>query len=251
VKVKFVGTGSGKTSLNRHHSSLLISSNNHNLLIDCGDGISTALLKQKISFDEINSIIISHLHSDHFAGLPSLLTQMKLSGRINPLKIFAPESDLNFIETLIERFYLFKERMDFELTLLPYKSDSEIILADEFKLLTKFNSHLDKYKTAHPDKEFSSSSFIISDAQLKILYSADIGSVKDLINIDSNFDYAITEISHISFKEVLDLAGKFHPAKIILTHINNESESQVKSQIDSLQNKLKSQIILAFDGFEL
>lgn len=251
MNIKFIGTGSGKTSLKRHHSSILITSNQHKLLIDCGDGISSALIKQNISFHSIDTIIISHLHADHFAGLPSLLTQMKLSRRISSLKIYVPKSDLNFIETLLERFYLFKERMDFELTLLPYKSDSEIILFNELKLIPKFNSHLDKYKTSYPDKEFSSSGFIISDDHLKIHFSGDIGSIKDLENINPDLDYLILEISHISIDELRSITQRFKSAKIILTHIDDEIEPELISTISLFENWQKSMIILAFDGFEI
>ena len=74
MKIKFVGTSSGKASLNRFHSSLLLSSENYNLLVDAGDGISRALLVNGINFNSINGIIFTHLHPDHFSGLPALIS---------------------------------------------------------------------------------------------------------------------------------------------------------------------------------
>lgn len=251
MKIKFIGTGSGKTSLKRHHSSLLISSGNHNLLIDCGDGITAALLKQNISFEEINSIIISHLHADHFAGLPSLLTQMKMSKRKVPLEIFVPDSDLNFVELLLERFFLFRERMGFELKIISYNSDYEILLSENFKLIPRLNSHLDKYKLNHPDKSFSSYSFILSDTESNIFYSGDIGSVKDFDFINKRVEYIITETTHIPPDEIISLAIRFDSAKIILTHFDDETELKIKSKLESMEKRLKSNIILAFDGFEI
>ena len=106
MKIKFLGTGSGKTSLNRYHSSLLISSSKYNLLVDCGDGISKAILAQNIDFNSINSVLISHFHSDHFSGLPSLITQMKLSSRKNELKIFVHSSEKDFLEDFIFHSYI-------------------------------------------------------------------------------------------------------------------------------------------------
>ncbi len=113
MKIKFLGTGSGKTSLNRYHSSFLISSSTNSLLVDCGDGISKAILKQNIDFNSFNSILISHFHADHFAGLPSLLTQMKLGGRKNELTIFVHSSEKPFLEDFICHSYLFKRANDF------------------------------------------------------------------------------------------------------------------------------------------
>ena len=70
--ITFIGTGSGEASLKREHSSILISSEKFNLLIDTGDGISKAILKAGIDFNSINGIIFTHLHPDHYSGLAVL-----------------------------------------------------------------------------------------------------------------------------------------------------------------------------------
>ncbi|MCK5087559.1 MAG: MBL fold metallo-hydrolase, partial [Melioribacteraceae bacterium] len=88
MKVTFIGTGSGKVSLERFHSSILVSKKNSNLLIDVGDSISRALLNLNISINSIDQILISHNHADHYSGIASLVTQMKLLERSKPLKIF-------------------------------------------------------------------------------------------------------------------------------------------------------------------
>jgi ribonuclease Z len=97
VKITFVGTGSGKTSLNQFHSSILISSESYNLLIDAGDGISRALLFNEINFNTVDGIVITHFHPDHFSGLPSLIFQMKISDRKKPLDVFIHPSFKNFV----------------------------------------------------------------------------------------------------------------------------------------------------------
>ena len=68
AELKFIGTGSGKTSLNRFHSSFFIKTSNYNLLIDAGDGESKALLSQGIDFNTIDGILFTHLHPDHYTG---------------------------------------------------------------------------------------------------------------------------------------------------------------------------------------
>ena len=47
MQLTFIGTGSGRTSIDRFHSSLLFTVNDKNILIDAGDSISRAMLKQK------------------------------------------------------------------------------------------------------------------------------------------------------------------------------------------------------------
>ncbi len=63
----------------------------HLFLIDCGEGTQLQLRKQRIKFARIKHIFISHLHGDHFFGLPGLISTFKLLGREAPLHIYGPE----------------------------------------------------------------------------------------------------------------------------------------------------------------
>ena len=98
MKLKFIGTSSGQTSLNRNHSSLFFQLGSTNILIDAGDGISKALLHQNVDHSLIDKIIISHFHSDHLAGLPSLLTQMIIAKRRKAIEIYTHKSLLKTLE---------------------------------------------------------------------------------------------------------------------------------------------------------
>lgn len=253
MKIKFLGTGSGKTSLKRHHSSFLISSGNHNLLVDCGDGISSAILKQNISFPSIDSILILHLHADHFSGLASLVTQMKLVKRIEPLSIYVHSSNLDFVEDYLLHSYLFRERMGFELTTIPFEVDNEVRVTESLVFNSRSNSHLDKYLKYNikNDLSFISLSFLLKDQQSSLIYSGDIGSEKDLYIFEDKADWFVTEISHIKLEDVMILLERNQCKRIILTHIDDESEKLVDHLLNSLKTEQKSRIIAAYDGLEL
>ena len=253
MKIKFLGTGSAKTSLIRFHSSLLISSSKQNLLVDCGDGISKAILKQNINFNSIDSILISHFHADHFSGLPSLLTQMKLLSRKNDLTIFVHSSEKDFLEDFIFHSYLFKERMTFKLNIVWFDEEKEVLLSDDFKFISKLNSHLDKYKKYDQQNKlgFTSLSFLFWDYENSAIYSGDIGSENDLYIFNQKVDWFITETTHIKSENIINLLDKLDPEKIILTHIGDDFEKPLTNFYQSLPEHLKSRIITAFDGLEL
>jgi ribonuclease Z len=59
-------------------------------MIDCGEGTQMQLSKYKIRRSRINHIFISHLHGDHYFGLPGLITSLGLLGREAKLNIYAP-----------------------------------------------------------------------------------------------------------------------------------------------------------------
>jgi ribonuclease Z len=60
-------------------------------LIDCGEGTQVQLRKHKVKFARIKHIFISHLHGDHFFGLPGLISTFRLLGREEPLHIYGPK----------------------------------------------------------------------------------------------------------------------------------------------------------------
>ncbi|MCB9257926.1 MAG: hypothetical protein H6612_01130 [Ignavibacteriales bacterium] len=69
MELIFIGTSSGRTSLTKFHSSLLFKINSKNILIDSGDGISKALLNQKISANKITDIIFFSLSFRSFSWI--------------------------------------------------------------------------------------------------------------------------------------------------------------------------------------
>lgn len=75
---------------------------NHLFLIDCGEGTQVQLRRQKVKFARIRHIFISHLHGDHFFGLPGLITTFRLLGRQAPLHIYGPKGIKEAITLLLK-----------------------------------------------------------------------------------------------------------------------------------------------------
>lgn len=254
MKIKFLGTGSGVTSLKRFHSSFLITSKIFNLLVDCGDGISRALLNQNIDFNIIDAILISHLHADHYTGLPSLITQMKLVGRKKELTVFVHSSNKKFIEDFIFHSYLFKERMNFKLIVIPIDEEKQINPVNDFSFTLKLNSHLNKYQTNElKDKiTFASLGFYFKDEENSCIYTGDIGNENDLFLFNPKVDWFISEITHINLNSLLKVLQNLNPDKIILTHYSDGAEQMIDRFYEDLKDsERKLRFITAFDGFEL
>src|SRR5690606_30357570 len=117
MEIKFVGSGSGQTSLNRYHSSFLINTGGFNLLVDAGNSISIALMHQKVLFNIIDGVLISHYHPDHYAGLTSLIVQMKMDGRNKSLILICHSSNAVFLSELIYQSYLFEANLGFKINI--------------------------------------------------------------------------------------------------------------------------------------
>jgi ribonuclease Z len=90
LSLSILGCGSATpTTWQNPTAQLLIVRNNH-FLIDCGEHTQVALRRMKLRFTKIDHIFISHLHGDHYFGLPGLLSSFHLLGRKKSLTIFAP-----------------------------------------------------------------------------------------------------------------------------------------------------------------
>ena len=76
--------------------------NNHIILIDCGEGTQVELRRRKVKFSRINHIFISHLHGDHFFGLPGLISTMRLLGREKELHVYGPKGIKEAITLLLK-----------------------------------------------------------------------------------------------------------------------------------------------------
>jgi ribonuclease Z len=46
---------------------------------------------RSVGLARINTILLTHLHGDHYLGLPGLLKTFSLNGRVEPLQLFGPE----------------------------------------------------------------------------------------------------------------------------------------------------------------
>ena len=95
MKITFIGSGSAFTT-NNYHSNILVTSNNKNLLVDCGSDARFALKDAGYSYTDIDSIFVSHLHADHIGGLEWLgLTNKFVSLQHKRPKIISHKNVLN------------------------------------------------------------------------------------------------------------------------------------------------------------
>ena len=86
MQLDFLGTGAGSfQGTRRGPCGALLDS----LLLDCGAGVPGRLFDLH-KFDQVDAVLISHLHSDHIGGLLDLLLHTVITGRSRPLTVMAP-----------------------------------------------------------------------------------------------------------------------------------------------------------------
>lgn len=90
VRIRFLGSGDAFGSGGRLQTCILARSNGHSCLVDCGASSLIALKGAGVDPNEIGTVLISHLHGDHFGGLPFLILDGQFSGRSEILRVAGP-----------------------------------------------------------------------------------------------------------------------------------------------------------------
>jgi ribonuclease BN (tRNA processing enzyme) len=91
VTVTFAGSGDAFGSGGRFQACIHVGSPDHGrFLLDCGATSLSALRAAGLDPGEIGTVFVSHLHGDHFGGLPFLILDGQFTRRTNPLTIAGP-----------------------------------------------------------------------------------------------------------------------------------------------------------------
>lgn len=101
MKLVFLGTGGTYPSRVRNVTSIAVQMPSEVLMFDCGEGTQRQLMGSSVSFMRISRIFITHLHADHFLGLPGLIQSMSLNGREDELTIYGPEGMEGTVRALL------------------------------------------------------------------------------------------------------------------------------------------------------
>ena len=90
-ELTILGCGSAKPTTKHYLSSQVLNVRDKLFMIDCGEGTQQQFCRNSLSFSRLNHVFISHLHGDHWFGLPGLVSTFNLLGRTAELHIYSPE----------------------------------------------------------------------------------------------------------------------------------------------------------------
>jgi len=89
LSVFFAGTAGSVPSARRGLPALLVRYGAQRILIDCGEGTQRQLVRS-VGLADLTDVFITHLHADHWLGLPGMLKSFDLRDRDKPLVVHGP-----------------------------------------------------------------------------------------------------------------------------------------------------------------
>jgi ribonuclease BN (tRNA processing enzyme) len=251
-RIVILGSSSGMPSKNRSCSSWVLETfDQKSYLFDCGEGVSSSILRFDIDYNKINTIFVTHTHSDHLSGLFLLLQMMYLTGREDPLELYLPEEAIPGVKDFLNLLYLFPEKFGFDLYF--YSINQGLFFQNsELKIFAYPNEHLIENKEVIekkgvPNKMESYCLELNLDGK-KIVYSGDVGVLEDLEIVTRKANLLLTECMHVNLEALINLIIKNKVESAIFTHIPQELEKE-KGKIIEKANKMGfTKLRFASDG---
>ena len=224
MQLQFVGCGDAFGSDGRFNTCFHVTGRQANFLIDCGASSLIAMKKLGISPNEIQAILCTHFHADHFGGLPFFMLESQFfSKRTDPLVIAGPQGLEDWFVRVMETAFPGSSgtKQRFDLTLKELKNGEAAEIGG-----LRVTPHLVHH--GNPDGPFIALRVEVEDRI--IAYTGDTQWTESIIKAAENADLFVAE-AYFRDKQVpfhLDLATleKHLPAvgakRVILTHMSDD-----------------------------
>ena len=95
----FLGTGGSVPTARRSTACLLVRAGGDRLLFDCGEG-SQRQMQRSTGLVQVDDIYVTHLHADHYLGIPGLFKTYDLGGRERGLRVIGPPGLIDLFKSL-------------------------------------------------------------------------------------------------------------------------------------------------------
>jgi ribonuclease Z len=99
LSIFFAGTAGSVPSARRGLPALLVRRGGDRILIDCGEGTQRQLVRS-VGLTDLTDVFLTHLHADHWLGLPGMLKSFELRDRERPLTVHGPPGTTALLERL-------------------------------------------------------------------------------------------------------------------------------------------------------
>ncbi len=228
IEICFLGSGDAFGSGGRLQSCILIRTAGQNMLVDCGASALTGMVKFGVDPNEIDLIVISHLHGDHYGGIPFLINGSQLMfKRERPLGIIGPPGLEKMLIRAADALFpgSWGRPTRFAITITEFEPDREVASGDV---------KITPFRNFHPQVDNSFALRITSGGKT-VAYSSDTEWTDSLLTAARDADIFIAEAyfyekkvkGHMDYQTIAANFAKTGARRLVLTHMGKDMLSQL------------------------
>ena len=242
VTVQFVGAGDAFGSDGRFQACVSLRWTQAHLLLDCGASSLIALKRLGLDPSSVDAILVSHLHGDHFGGIPFLILDQQFVRRERPLTIAGP---IGLRQRLLEAMEVFfpgsstaVRRFDIDIVELAERTPTRVGPAEVTAI-----------EVAHPSGA-AAYGLRLSCGDKLVACSGDSEWTDSLFEIAAGADVFICEAYtyervikyHLSYMALRQRQAQLTCRRLVLTHLGPEALAH-QTKMDDVE--------IASDGYRI
>ena len=245
MRVTIIGSGDAFGSGGRFHTCFHLADEERTVLVDCGASTSVALRAHDVDPAAIDAIILSHLHGDHFGGIPLFLIDAQyMTRREHPLVIAGPPGSRARIDAALDAFFPGSResewRFSWSVTEIP------VGVATDVLGLNVVSAEVIHFSGA------PSTALRVTNGTKIFAYSGDTQWTEALLPIAAGADLFIVECyeyereltGHMNWKTIKQRLADFKARRVMLTHMNH-------TMLARLDEARAAGVLMAEDGLVL
>ncbi len=221
MEVLFLGTGNAFGSGGRNPMAILVRDRGFGVLLDCGPATLAALKKQGLSSEDVDLVLISHHHGDHFSGVPFLvLDGFFEQKRTKSLTVAGPPRTGELMDTTLRLFFPGIPDEPFP---LEYR-DLDAGIPHTVGPATATGFEVDHYSNG------IAFGYRVSWSGRTVVYSGDTAWTEELVPQAAGADLFVCECSsfeepfprHMSYRDLERNADRLEARRTLLVHAGED-----------------------------
>jgi ribonuclease BN (tRNA processing enzyme) len=228
VRLTILGSGDAFGSGGRAHSAYLVEAPGKAFLVDCGPTVLQSLKRAGRDTGMVDFVLLSHLHGDHFGGLPFLLMEYLYENpRTRPLTVYGPSGTEERVQRLFGALYERQARQP-----LPFALRYEDVTPGVAREIS--GVRVLPFAVPH-EPELTCVGYRLEVEGRTIVYSGDSGWTDEFITQTRGADVFVCECStyetplpiHLSYPEIAARAHELGCRRLVLSHLGSEPISHL------------------------
>lgn len=224
MRLQFIGSGDAFGSGGRFNTCFHLTGDRLNFLVDCGASSLIALKKSDVDINQIQTILFTHFHADHFGGIPFFMLESQFfSKRTQPLTLAGPKGVEHWYERVMETGFPGSSKTQPKFDLIF----QEIEPNQQYQIngidVAPFQAH-----HGNPGGPFLS--LRLGCEGKSFAYTGDTEWTEQLLRVAKDVDLFVAEAYfyeknikfHLDLKTLETNLGKINPKQLVLTHMSQD-----------------------------